>query len=81
MVNEISIFKKKAARIINQGEMKLWLAQKYSKRVEHLFNLGQEQFLPPQKIAEGKKYILFGQKITDNQNRQLKELFIKHIKV
>lgn len=80
MANGISIFKKKAVGIINQGEMKLWLAQKHSKRVDHLFNLGQEQFVPPQKIAEGKKYILFGQEINDNQNRQLKELFIKHIK-
>lgn len=80
MANETYIFREQAEEIIDEKEMKIWLTQKQGKRIEYLFKLGEEQFTPSQKIAESKKYILFGQNITSDQKQQLKELFIRYIR-
>ncbi|MBM7624182.1 hypothetical protein [Sporohalobacter salinus] len=79
MANETYIFKEQAEEIIDEKEMKIWLTKKQGKRIEYLFKLGKEQFDPPQKIAESKEYILFGQNINRDQNGKLKELFMKYI--
>jgi hypothetical protein len=78
MEKEIYTFKNKIKEVINEEEMKVWLAQKYSKRAEYIFKIGEEQFLPPQEIAKNNNYVLFGQNIEDNEMQVLKKTFIKY---
>ncbi|GAB6099657.1 hypothetical protein JCM16358_15360 [Halanaerocella petrolearia] len=78
MENEIYTFKTDISNIINKAEMKVWLAKKYGKRVDHIFKIGEEQFTTPQTIAESSDYVLLGQNI-EEINEQLTDLFEQYL--
>ncbi|GAB6137152.1 hypothetical protein [Halanaerobaculum tunisiense] len=80
MENEIYTFKTEISNLIDKNQMKVWLAKKHGKRVEHVFKIGTEQFIPPQTIVENADYVLLGQNIADVKE-QLLDLFEQYIEV
>ncbi|AGB42496.1 hypothetical protein Halha_2624 [Halobacteroides halobius DSM 5150] len=67
MENEIYTFKTDVSNIVDKAKMKVWLARKYGKRVEHIFKVGEEQFTSPEVIVENSDYVLLGQNIKEKK--------------
>ncbi len=78
MENEIYTFKQEIKKIITVEEQKVWLAEKYGKRIEYLFKVGEEQFSPPQRIVQAEQYVLFGQNVAEIK-KVLRRLFFQHL--
>ena len=67
--------RERVLQLIGNRPAKLWLVKQVGHRLDFLWSAGCAQLEPEETIAEGRRYYLIGQKVTDEIRPQLIALF------
>lgn len=67
--------RERVLELIKDRPVKVWLVKQVGHRLDFLWSAGSAQLEPEQTIAEGGRYYLIGQKVSDEIKPQLVSLF------